>query len=145
MTVTVQDVAAEEVDAAAKVIVVGKVNAHGKEDRKVYFLKVTNVGDSPITVDPDTDIDASVEVNGTPNGSVEALGGTKTIAPGKSRLFPLMWTGDAAKGDSVEFIACVNLAGDTNTANNCDSETRTACGKPKHGHDHGHHHAHGKH
>ncbi|MGZ5359293.1 MAG: hypothetical protein ACXWF9_09920, partial [Solirubrobacterales bacterium] len=102
-------------------------------------------GDSKITVDPDTDIDASVEVNGTPNGSVRVLGGTRKIRPGRSALFPLLWTGNVASGDSVEFIACVNLAGDTNTANNCDSETRTAGGRPQHGHHHGHHHAYSKH
>ncbi len=114
------------VDAAAEVIVKGKV--HAKQDRKVYFLRVTNLGESPITVNPDTDIDASVEVNGTPSGSVEALTGTKTIKPGHRKRFPLRWTQDGtlASGDSVEFIACVNLAGDTDTTNDCDSVTRTA-------------------
>ena len=129
VTITVQPPVVEEIDAAGDVIVNGKV--HKNTDHKVYFLLVTNLGDSPITVDPTTDIDASVLVNGIENGSVEALTGPKTIAPGDTRRFPLRWTGDGplAKGDTVEFTACVNLAGDVNTANNCDSETRTAVGK----------------
>jgi K319L-like, PKD domain len=123
--VTVQP-PAEEVDAAGDVIVKGKV--HKKTDHKVYFLLVANLGDSPITVDPTTDIDASVLVNGTENGSVEPLTGPKTIAPGHTRRFPLRWNGDGrlAKGDTVEFTACVNVAGDIDATNDCDDETRTA-------------------
>ena len=134
---TVQPPVVEGIDAAGDVIVNGKV--HKKTDHKVYFLLVTNLGDSPITVDPTTDIDASVLVNGVENGSVEALTGPKTIAPGDTRRFPLRWTGDGSldKGDTVEFTACVNLAGDVNPANNCDSETRTAVGKGHCDKDHG--------
>ena len=100
---------------------------------------VTNLGDSPITVDPTTDIDASVLVNGTENGSVTPLTGTKTIKPGHSARFRLEWTRDGtlASGDTVEFTACVNLAGDSDPTNNCDSETRTAVGKHHCGHGHG--------
>ena len=138
VVVTVNPVVVSEVDAMGEVIVNGKVLA--KKDRKVWFIRVTNLGDSPITVNPDTDIDASVEVDGTPNGSVEALTGTKTIKPGHSKRFLLRWTQDGtlAAGDSVEFIACVNLAGDTNTANNCDSATRTARGRPHNEKKHAH-------
>jgi hypothetical protein len=126
VVVTVNPVVVGVLDAAGEVIVHGRVNA--KQEKKVYFLRVTNLADSPITVNPDTDIDASVEVNGTPNGSVEALTGTKTIKPGHRKRFPLRWTGDGtvAPGDTVEFTACVDLAGDTDTTNNCDSATRTA-------------------
>ena len=126
VVITVNPVVVGEADAAGEVIVNGQLKA--KKDRKVWFLRVTNLGESPITVNPHTDIDASVEVDGTPNGSVEALTGTKTIKPGHSKRFLLRWTQDGtlAKGDSVEFIACVNLADDANTGNNCDSVTRTA-------------------
>ena len=132
VTITVNPVVVGEVDASGVV----KVNNHlnPKKAEKVWKLRVTNLGSSPITVNP-ADIDASVEVNGTPNGSVEVLTGTMTIKPGHGRNFQLRWTQDGtlAVGDSVEFIACVNLAGDTNTANNCGSETRTAVGKPRSG------------
>jgi hypothetical protein len=127
VTITVQPEVAEEIDAAGDVIVKGKVQA--KKDSKKFSFRVTNLGDSPITVDPTIDIDAEVNVNGTPNGSVTALTGTKTIAPGHSAKFRFIWDGDIEKGDTVEFTACVNLAGDVNPANNCDSETRTAVGK----------------
>ena len=158
----VNDDQAVEIDAAGDVIVHGPVHAskngcdhgskhgwehgweHGSECSKVYLFRVSNLGDSPITVDPKTDIDAVVNVNGTANGSVSSLTGAKTIKPGHSRVFPLRWISDGTvvAGDTVEFTACVNLAGDVNTANNCDSETRTAVGKhhPDHGHgdeDHG--------
>ena len=121
-------------------IVNGPVKA--SKGQKVYLFRVSNLGDSPITVDPDTDIAGVVNVNGTPNGSVTSLAGTKTIRPGGSVVFPLRWTQDGtlSPGDTVEFTACVNLAGDSDVTNNCDSETRTAVGKhhPDHGHpDHG--------
>ena len=163
VTVNVEPPVAEEIDAAGDVIVHGPVHAskhgcehgskhgwehgsdHGSTCSKVFLFRVGNLGDSPITVDPDTDIDAVVNVNGTANGSVVSLTGPKTIKPGHSRVFPLRWTSDGSvvAGDTVEFTACVNLAGDVNTANDCDSETRTAVGKhhPDHGEgdeDHGH-------
>ena len=121
-------------------IVHGPVKA--SKGQKVYLFRVSNLGDSPITVNPDTDIAGVVNVNGTPNGSVTSLAGTKTIRPGGSVVFPLRWTQDGtlSPGDTVEFTACVNLAGDSDATNNCDSETRTAVGKhhPDHGHpDHG--------
>ena len=141
VTITVQPPVAEGIDAAGDVIVNGPVQA--KKDSKVYVFRVSNLGDSPITVDPTTDIDAVVNVNGTPNGSVSSLTGTKTIKPGKSVRFRLEWTQDGtlAAGDAVEFTACVNLAGDSNPTNNCDSETRTAVGKhqPCHGDGKDHH------
>ncbi len=101
---------------------------HGSTRSKVYLFRVSNLGDTRITVDPNTDIVGVVNVNGTPNGSVTSLTGTKTIKPGHSRVFPLRWTVDGKLdvGDTVEFTACVNLAGDTDTTNNCDSETLTA-------------------
>ncbi len=137
-TIQNDDAAPVGIDAAGDVIVHGQVKAtkhhghHGDHQErsrsKVFLFRVSNLGDSPITVDPNTDIDAVVNVNGTANGSVSSLTGAKTIKPGHSRVFPLRWTPDGTVdvGDTVEFTACVNLAGDVNTANNCDSETRTA-------------------
>ena len=124
MTVTVRPPVTEAVDAAGEIKVRGPVKA--KKDSKKFSFRVTNLGDSPITVDPTIDIDAEVNVNGTPNGSVAALTGTKTIAPGHSAKFRFFWDGDIDKGDTVEFTACVNLAGDVDTSNDCDSATRTA-------------------
>ncbi len=149
-TVVISVQTSETIDASGDVIVPGRVHAskrgskpcskrgskhaskHGSKpcskNSKVYLFRVSNLGDQPITVDPTTDIDAAVNVNGSANGSVVSLTGTKTIKPGDSRVFPLRWTtvGTLFVGDTVEFTACVNLVGDVNTANNCDSETRTA-------------------
>ena len=149
-TVVISVQTSETIDASGDVIVLGPVHAskrgskpcskrgskhaskHGSKPcskkSKVYLFRVSNLGDQPITVDPTTDIDAAVNVNGSANGSVVSLTGTKTIKPGDSRVFPLRWTtvGTLFVGDTVEFTACVNLVGDVNTANNCDSETRTA-------------------
>jgi len=92
---------------------------------KVYVFKVSNLGTAPITVNSATDITADVLVNGAVNGSVSPITGTKTISPGGSARFRLRWTGGPlVSGDSVEFTACVNLAGDIDPTNNCGSETR---------------------
>jgi hypothetical protein len=124
VVVTVNPEGVEEIDAAGEIKLRGPVQA--KKDSKKFSFRVTNLGDSPITVDPDADIDAFVEVNGTPNGSVTALSGTKTIEPGHRAKFRFRWDGDIDKGDTVEFTACVNLAGDVDTSNDCDSATATA-------------------
>jgi hypothetical protein len=112
------------IDAAGEVILHGPVQS--KKDAKVYVFRISNLGTSPITVDPTTDIVADVEVNGTVNGSVSSLTGTKTISPGHSTRFRLSWNGTLATGDSVVFNACVNVAGDTNAGNDCDHATATA-------------------
>ena len=116
------------VDAAAKVLVAGKVFDLGNKDFMAYVIKVTNVGTSGITVNSRTDISTQVKVNGTVNGSVAVLPLTRRLNPGQSALIPVLWTGNVRPGDSVQFSGCVNLAGDTNTANNCDSVTLIASG-----------------
>jgi len=106
------------------VIVSGPVKAGATT--KVYVFRVSNLGTQPITVDPTTDISAAVVVNGTANGSVTPITGTKTIGPGSRTRFRLRWTGDPLPaGATVEFTACVNLAGDSDPTNDCGSVTRT--------------------
>ena len=95
VVVTVNPPSAEAVDAAGEIKVRGPVKA--KKDSKKFSFRVTNLGDSPITVDPTTDIDAEVNVNGTPNGSVAALTGTKTIAPGHSADFHISGTATSTR------------------------------------------------
>ena len=46
---------------------------HGSTRSKVYLFRVSNLGDTPIKVDPNADIVGVVNVNGTPNGSVTSL------------------------------------------------------------------------
>ena len=123
-TVTVTPLTDHEL--LGEVIVSGPVKAGAAS--KLYVLRVSNVGTVPVTVNPTTDIAAAVLVNGTQNGSVTSLTGTKTITPGSRVRFRLRWTGTSAlvAGDVVEFTACINLAGDIDPTNNCDSATRTA-------------------
>jgi Calx-beta domain/K319L-like, PKD domain len=112
-----------DADAAGEVIVSGPVKAG--QTSKTYVFRVSSLGIAPITIDPTTEIDAAVLVNGTANGTVTSLTGTKTISPGSRTRFRLRWTGSTplAVGDLVEFTACLNLAGDLDPTNDCDSAT----------------------
>jgi len=125
VTITVQ--AAPMVDATGVVIVNGPVSS--SKTHKAFVFKVTNIGTTSITVNPATDISSSVDVNGTPTGSVSPNSGTKTLSPGSSTRVKLDWSyaaGALATGDSVVFHACVNLTGDIDTTNDCDDQTATA-------------------
>ena len=94
---------------------------------KSFVLKVTNLGTGPTTVDPATDISSTVSVNGATVGSVAPNSGAKTLSPGASTRVKLVWSYPAlAPNDAVMFNACVNVAGDSNTGNNCGSATATA-------------------
>jgi hypothetical protein len=111
-------------DASGQVIVNGPVKAG--QTAKTYVLKVTNTGNQTLTVNPAAgDVTGEVDVNGTANGSVSSLTGTKTLSPGSSARFRLRWTGTTAlaTGDTVVFSACVNVGGDPTPADNCDSAT----------------------
>jgi hypothetical protein len=125
-TVVVTVVIPPTIDAAGEVIVGGPVEASNAS--KTFLLRVSNVGTAPITVDPSADISASVDVNGATNGSVSPITGTKKIGPDSSARFRLRWTQDGtlASGNTVLFNACVNVVGDKDPTNNCDSVTATA-------------------
>jgi hypothetical protein len=115
------------IDATGVVIVNGPVSS--TKTSKSFVFKVTNAGMTSITLDFATDITSSVDVNGTPTGSVVVNPGTKTLSPGTSTRVKLFWSypaGSLATGDIVEFTACVNPAGDIDPANNCDSQARMA-------------------
>jgi len=111
------------IDASGEVIVNGPVKAG--QTAKTYVFRISNVGNVPITIDPTTEIAAAVLVNGSANGSVSSLTGTKTINPGARTRFRLRWTGTTAlaTGDTVEFTADVNEPGDVDTTNDADSAT----------------------
>jgi hypothetical protein len=123
VVVTVNPVVAPIVDASGEVIVNGPVKAG--QTAKTYVFRISNVGNTPITIDPTTEIAAAVLVNGVANGSVSSLTGTKTINPGARTRFRLRWTGTTplATGDLVEFTADVNEPGDVDTTNDSDSAT----------------------
>jgi hypothetical protein len=109
-------------------VIVGGVRSAASATR--FVDKVTNVGTGPCTVS-DTNIANTITVNGTPTtGSVAALNpGTFTLGPGASKRFRFSWThgvGEVTPGATVVFQATVTVPGDTITANNSDTETRTA-------------------
>jgi hypothetical protein len=112
-------------DATGVVIVNGPVTS--AKTAKNFVFKVSNVGTVPVTINPG-DVTSSVDINGTATGSVSVAGLPVTLGPGSSKRLKLSWSydGSLATGDSVVFHACVNAAGDINTANNCDDQTATA-------------------
>jgi hypothetical protein len=115
----------QTLDAAGEVIVSGPTKSAAGSD--VYVFRITNTGPAPFTIDPRTNISATVMVNGSANGSVSPITGTKTIGPGERARFRLSWTHDAiASGSTVEYTACVIRLSDATGDNNCDSETRTS-------------------
>jgi hypothetical protein len=126
VVITVNPVFEVIVDAAGEVIVNGPVKAGATS--KVYVFRISNVGNTEITIDPTTEIAAAVLVNGTADGSVTPITGTKTISPGARARFRLRWTGTTplVAGDIVEFTADVNEPNDADTTNDADSQTRTA-------------------
>jgi K319L-like, PKD domain/Calx-beta domain len=126
-SVTINVEAAPVIDATGVVLVNGPVSS--TKTSKSFVFKVSNVGLVPITLNPATDISSSVDLNGTPTGSVTVRPGTKTLTPGASARVKLTWhypAGSLATGDSVVFHACVNVAGDIDATNDCDDATATA-------------------
>jgi K319L-like, PKD domain/Calx-beta domain len=113
-------------DATGAVIVNGPVSS--TKTSKNFVFKWANVGMAPITFN-ESNITSSVDVNGTPTGSVAVNPFTKTLTPGASTRVKLVWSyaaGSLVAGDSVVFHACLNLAGDIDPTNNCDDATVTA-------------------
>jgi hypothetical protein len=126
-SVTVNVNAPPLIDATGVVLLNGQVSS--TKTSKSFVFKVSNIGVVPITVDPATDITSSVDVNGTPTGTVSPGSGTKTVSPGASTRVKLSWSypaGSLATGDSVVFHACVALTEDIITTNDCDDATATA-------------------
>jgi hypothetical protein len=121
VTVTVVQIT----DLTGLVIVNGPVTS--SKTAKNFVFKVTNLGTSPTTINAG-DVTSSVDVNGTATGSVSVAGLPVTIGPGASKRLKLSWSYDSllATGDAVVFHACVNVAGDIDTTNNCDDQTATA-------------------
>jgi K319-like protein len=121
VTINVTAVVVPVFDASGLVIVNGPVKAG--QTAKTYVFKVTNTGNQTLTINPTTDIAGTVTINGTANGSVSSLTGTKTLSPGSSARFRLRWTGTTAlaTGDTVVFSASVAIAGDPTPADNSDS------------------------
>ena len=123
VVITVQDVPAETIDAAGDVIVNGPVSA--KKTSKSFVFKVSNDGTAPITITAG-DITTSVEVNGTATGTVSVAGLPVTIKPGASKQLKADWSyasGAFAAGATIDFNACVELTGDVDTSNDCDTAT----------------------
>ena len=116
------------IDAASEVIVNGPVGPSTRKTSKSFVFKVSNDGTTPITITA-ADITTSVTVNGTATGTVSVAGLPVTLGPGSSKRLKATWnyaSGAFAAGDTIEFTACVNVAGDVDTANDCDTATATA-------------------
>jgi hypothetical protein len=113
------------VDASGSVIVNGPTSS--TKTSKTFVVVVTNTGTSPLTVSP-ADVDGEVLVNGSPLGSIAPkTSSSKTLSPGAKTRFRFQWsyTGLTA-GATVEYDACVGVAGDINAGNDCGSVTVTA-------------------
>ena len=111
------------VDAAGNVIVNGPTSS--RQSKKAFVVEVSNAGTSTLTVSP-ADVDATVLVNGSPLGTVTAQKDTpKTLSPGAKVRFRFEWsyTGLTA-GASVQYNACVDVAGDINSGNDCGRRYR---------------------
>jgi hypothetical protein len=124
-TIVNDDAAPPVIDMTGVVIVNGPVTS--AKTAKNFVFKVTNLGNTPTTINL-ADVTSSVDINGTATGSVSVAGLPVTIGPGASKRLKATWTyGSAlATGNTVDFHACVNVAGDTDTTNDCDTATATA-------------------
>ncbi len=116
------------IDAAMDAIVGGPTRAAA--GAKTVVAKVTDLGTGPLEVSGG-DISWEILVNGAPTtGTVAALDpGTKTLMPGGSARFRSRWTfgtGEVSPGATVEYTACVSVAGDSNSSNDCGTATSTA-------------------
>jgi hypothetical protein len=128
VVVTVQDVPTPVIDAAGDVIVNGPVGPSTRKTSKSFVFKVSNDGTTPITITA-ADITTSVTVNGTETGDASIAGLPLTLGPGSSKRLKADWSyasGAFAAGDTIVFTACVNLTGDVDPTDNCDSFTATA-------------------
>jgi hypothetical protein len=90
------------VDATGIVILDGPVSS--MKTSKSFVFKVTDV-DATLILINESNITSSVDVNGTPTGSVTVSPITKTLNPGASTRVKLSWSypaGSLATGDIVE-------------------------------------------
>jgi K319L-like, PKD domain len=127
-SVTITVIPMAVVDGSMNAIVSGPTRTAAGD--KTVVAKVTNLGTDVLQV-CDTDISWAITVNGTPTtGTVVAkTTGCKILTPGGSARFRFLWTfgtGEVSPGATVVYTATVTVANDSNTANNSDTETRTA-------------------
>ena len=128
VVINVLNVVAPVSDAAGEVIVNGPVGPSTRKTSKPFVFKVSNDGTTPITITA-ADITTSVTVNGVATGTASVAGLPVTLGPGSSKRLKAEWSyasGAFAAGDTIVFTACVNLAGDVDTTNDCDTATVTA-------------------
>ena len=113
-------------DATGDVIVNGPVSS--RKTSKSFVFKVSNIGMAPFTINQ-SNITGSVNVNGSPTGSVSVSPFTKTLNPGASTRVKLDWSyaaGSLVTGNTVDFNACVTVTGDIDTTNDCGTASATA-------------------
>ena len=124
VTINVDEVPVGGTDVSAAVQPNGKTYVN--DPQKTFFVKVRNLGTQNVTICPE-DIDATVEVEGSPLGTVSAASACQLVKPTRAKKFSFEWShGLLSPGDVVAYSGCVNVAGDENAANDCDSETRAA-------------------
>ena len=119
VTVTVAAPSTGVLDLGAELTVNGPVKASGTS--KDFVVVVTNGGTVPATMSG-VDIVGTVEVSGLVIGTVSSADGSRTLAPGRSSRFKLMWSypaGSFARNDELTFQACVQVPGDVSAVNDC--------------------------
>lgn len=114
------------VNVAADVIVNGATASNG--NRKLITVAVTNSSMDAVAVDPSQHIDVTVTVNGAEAGDFRTLSHTATISPGDTKRFRFQWlySGAVSRGDTIVYSACVDVPGDADDSDDCDSATATA-------------------
>jgi hypothetical protein len=114
------------VNLTADVTVKGATPANG--NRKLITVAVTNLSMNAVAVDPSQHIDVTVTVNGNETGDVRTLGHPSMVSPGDTERFRFQWvhSGTVSRGDTVQYSACVEVPGDVDDGDNCDSVTVTA-------------------
>jgi hypothetical protein len=126
VTITVAAPSTDVLDVAAEVIVNGPVKSNGTS--KDFVAIVTNTGTLPVTVSAQ-DLAGTVSVDGLVIGTVSSADASKTLEPGRSNRFKMVWnwpSGAFARGDELEFQVCVGVAGDADPTNNCSIVTVVA-------------------
>jgi hypothetical protein len=114
------------VNVTADVTVKGATPANG--NRKLITVAVTNLSMDSVAVDPAQHIDVTVTVNGNETGDIRTLGHPAMISPGDTKRFRFQWvhSGTLSRGDTVEYSACVDVPGDVDDGDDCDSVIVTA-------------------
>ena len=128
-TINVNDEPLPVVDAAGEVIVNGPVGPSTRKTSKSFVFKVSNDGTTPITITA-ADITTSVTVDGATTGTVDGCRPARDARPGflqaaEGRLGTTP-RARSQRATAIAFTACVNLAGDVDPTNDCDTATVTA-------------------